>query len=78
MQVFATKPTRMIFSIPRWVSWASRSVLAKPCPQVLERNDIPGLGAELGMELSAPRSRGEAVALARANLGRAHVFFHPA
>ena len=32
--MFATMPTRMIFWIPRCVSWASRSVLAKPlCAQ---------------------------------------------
>lgn len=36
MQVFANMPTRMIFSIPRCLSWASRSVLTKPLQLLLK------------------------------------------
>src|SRR6267143_889509 len=40
---------------------------------VLKHDDVTIAGTELGMELSAPSSGGEAAALVRPNLGRAHM-----
>jgi hypothetical protein len=42
-------------------------------PPVLKHGDVAMLGAELGMELSAPTSGGEALTLVRPNVGWVHM-----
>jgi hypothetical protein len=40
---------------------------------MLEHDDVPMVGTELGMELSAPTSGSEALGLVRPNLGWVHM-----
>src|SRR6266850_523710 len=74
MQVFATKPTRMIFSIPPVRELGIEIGIGEAAlPPVLQHDDVAVARAEFGMELSAPTSGGKALALVRPNLSWVHM-----
>jgi hypothetical protein len=73
-QVFATMPTRMMFSIPPLGELGVEIGMGEAAlPPVLQHDDVTIAGTEFGMERSAPTAGGEALALVRPNLSWVHM-----